>query len=43
ALSSKAKKTEEVTNSFIKKATEVLKSQHPANTVLLRGISTNTA
>lgn len=39
ALSSKAKKTEEVANSFIKKATEVLKSQHPANTVLLRGIS----
>jgi len=38
ALSSKAKKTEEVANSFIKKATEVLKSQHPANTVLLRGI-----
>jgi 2,3-bisphosphoglycerate-independent phosphoglycerate mutase len=39
ALSSKAKKTEEVANSFIKKATEVLKTQHPANTVLLRGIS----
>jgi len=39
ALSSKAKKTEEVANSFINKATEVLKSQHPANTVLLRGIS----
>ncbi len=39
ALSSKAKKTEEVANSFIKKANEVLKSQHPANTVLLRGIS----
>ncbi len=39
ALSGKAKKTEEVANSFVKKASEVLKSQHPANTVLLRGIS----
>jgi len=39
AVSPKAKKTEEVANSFIKKATEVLKTQHPANTVLLRGIS----
>jgi len=39
ALSSRAKKAEEVVNSFIKKASEVLKSQHPANTVLLRGIS----
>jgi len=39
ALSPKAKKTEEVANSFIKKASEVLKNQHPANTVLLRGIS----
>jgi len=39
ALSARAKKAEEVANSFIKKANEVLKSQHPANTVLLRGIS----
>ena len=39
ALSPKAKKTEEVANSFIKKAGEVLKNQHPANAVLLRGIS----
>jgi len=39
ALSARAKKAEEVANSFIKKASEVLKSQHPANTVLLRGIS----
>lgn len=39
ALSPKAKKTEEVANSFIQKAGEVLKNQHPANAVLLRGIS----
>jgi len=39
ALSARAKKAEEVANSFIKKASEVLKSEHPANTVLLRGIS----
>ncbi len=39
ALSAKAKKAKEVANSFINKATEVLKGQHPANTVLLRGIS----
>jgi len=39
ALSPRAKKAEEVANSFIKKAGEVLKNQHPANTVLLRGIS----
>jgi 2,3-bisphosphoglycerate-independent phosphoglycerate mutase len=39
ALSARAKKAEEVANSFINKANEVLKTQHPANTVLLRGIS----
>ncbi len=39
ALSKGAKKAEGVANSFIKKASEVLKGQHPANTVLLRGIS----
>jgi len=39
ALSARAKKAEEVANSFIKRASEVLKSEHPANTVLLRGIS----
>jgi len=39
ALSVRAKKAEEVANSFIKKSNEVLKGQHPANTVLLRGIS----
>jgi len=39
ALSVRAKKAGEVANSFIKKASEVLKGQYPANTVLLRGIS----
>jgi len=39
ALSSKAKKAEEVVNSFIRKASEALKNRYPANMVLLRGIS----
>jgi len=34
-----AKKTAEVINEFIRKATEVLKEHYPANTVLLRGFA----
>ncbi len=34
-----AKKTAEIINEFIKKATEVLKEHYPANTVLLRGFA----
>jgi 2,3-bisphosphoglycerate-independent phosphoglycerate mutase len=39
ALDSKAKKSAETVNEFIKQATEVLKERHPANTVLLRGFA----
>ncbi|HZK12457.1 MAG TPA: 2,3-bisphosphoglycerate-independent phosphoglycerate mutase [Atribacterota bacterium] len=38
-LDSKAKKSAETVNEFIKQATEVLKERHPANTVLLRGFA----
>ena len=38
-LDSKAKKSVETVNEFIKQATEVLKAHHPANTVLLRGFA----
>jgi 2,3-bisphosphoglycerate-independent phosphoglycerate mutase len=38
-LDSKAKKSVETVNEFIKRATEVLKEHHPANTVLLRGFA----
>jgi len=38
-LNSKAKKSAETANEFIKQATEVLKGHHPANTVLLRGFA----
>ncbi|MHC2994035.1 MAG: 2,3-bisphosphoglycerate-independent phosphoglycerate mutase [Candidatus Atribacteria bacterium] len=34
-----ARKTAEIINEFIKKATEVLKEHYPANTVLLRGFA----
>lgn len=34
-----AKRTADIVNLFLKKATEVLQSYHPANTVLLRGFS----
>ena len=39
ATSDSAKFSEKVVNRFIKKATQLLKSQEPANTVLLRGFS----
>jgi len=38
-LQSKAKKTAEIVNEFIRTATEVLKEHYPANTVLLRGFA----
>ncbi|MFH1938599.1 MAG: 2,3-bisphosphoglycerate-independent phosphoglycerate mutase [bacterium] len=38
-LDSKAKKSVETVNEFMKQATEVLKEHHPANTVLLRGFA----
>jgi len=38
-LDSKAKKSVETVNEFIKQATEVLKAHFPANTVLLRGFA----
>jgi 2,3-bisphosphoglycerate-independent phosphoglycerate mutase len=38
-LSPEAQKTSVIVNEFIKKATEVLKPFHPANTILLRGFS----
>ena len=38
-LDSKAKKSAETVNEFIKQAAEVLKEHHPANTVLLRGFA----
>jgi 2,3-bisphosphoglycerate-independent phosphoglycerate mutase len=39
ALSSEAQKTAEIVNGCIKRATDVLKPFHPANTILLRGFS----
>ena len=39
SLDSKAKKSVETVNEFIKQATEILKEHHPANTVLLRGFA----
>ena len=39
ALSQEARKTAEIVNLYWKKATEVLKPFHPANTILLRGFS----
>jgi 2,3-bisphosphoglycerate-independent phosphoglycerate mutase len=39
ALNSKAKKSAETVNEFIKQANEVLKEHHPANTILLRGFA----
>jgi 2,3-bisphosphoglycerate-independent phosphoglycerate mutase len=38
-LSLGARRTAEIVNLYLKKATEVLRSFHPANTVLLRGFS----
>jgi 2,3-bisphosphoglycerate-independent phosphoglycerate mutase len=38
-LSPEAQKTSTIVNEYIKKATEVLKPFHPANTILLRGFS----
>jgi len=39
ALSHEARRTAEIVNLYLKKATDALKSFHPANTVLLRGFS----
>jgi len=39
SLDSKAKKSAETVNEFIKQATEILKEHHPANIVLLRGFA----
>ncbi len=39
ALSQQAQRTAEVVNLYLKRATEVLKPFHPANTILLRGFS----
>jgi 2,3-bisphosphoglycerate-independent phosphoglycerate mutase len=38
-LSPEAKRTAEIVNQYISRATEVLKPLHPANTILLRGFS----
>jgi len=38
-LSQEARRTAEIVNLYLKKATEVLKPFHPANTILLRGFS----
>jgi 2,3-bisphosphoglycerate-independent phosphoglycerate mutase len=38
-LSEEARRTAEVVNLYLKKATQVLKPFHPANTILLRGFS----
>lgn len=38
-LSLEARRTEEIVNLYLKKATEILKPFHPANTILLRGFS----
>ena len=39
ALSPEAKRTAEIVNHYLRRATEVLKPFHPANTILLRGFS----
>ncbi len=39
ALSQEARRTAEIVNLYLKRATEVLKPFHPANTILLRGFS----
>ncbi len=39
ALSQEAQRTAEIVNLYLKRATEVLKPFHPANTILLRGFS----
>jgi len=39
ALSQDAQRTAEIVNVYLKKATDILKPYHPANTVLLRGFS----
>ncbi len=39
ALSQEAQRAAEITNLYLKKANEVLKPFHPANTILLRGFS----
>ncbi len=39
APSAAAEKTARVVNAFVKRATEVLKSEHPANAALVRGLS----
>lgn len=41
--SSEAKKSAELANAFVEKANEILKDQHPANTVLLRGFGMHPA
>jgi 2,3-bisphosphoglycerate-independent phosphoglycerate mutase len=38
-LSPEARRTAEIVNNYLRKATEVLKPFHPANTILLRGFS----
>ena len=38
-LSQEARRTAEIVNLYLKKATEALKPFHPANTILLRGFS----
>src|SRR3712207_5163171 len=38
-----AKRSAEVANSFVERANEILKDQHPANTVLLRGFGMHPA
>ena len=39
ALSPEAQRTAKIVNDYVKKATEVLRPCHPANTILLRGFS----
>jgi 2,3-bisphosphoglycerate-independent phosphoglycerate mutase len=39
AIRQEAKRSEAVVNAFVERATQLLKSHHPANTVLLRGFS----
>jgi 2,3-bisphosphoglycerate-independent phosphoglycerate mutase len=39
SLSEGARRTAEIVNGYIRKATEILKPFHPANTILLRGFS----
>jgi 2,3-bisphosphoglycerate-independent phosphoglycerate mutase len=38
-LSQEARRTAEIVNGYMRRATEVLKTSHPANTILLRGFS----